>query len=103
MLPLADGRELAELTARREQRDVGVAEPERCEATKLRAELERQLGPARHDRVDVSDRLEILLDQEAGGVLRKSRGERLDVLGLDREPGRGAVSAPSPEERRARA
>ena len=57
MLPLAHRRELAELAARREQRHLGIAEPERREPRELRAELERQPRAARHDRVDVRHRL----------------------------------------------
>ena len=45
VLPLAHGREVAELAARREQRHVRIAEPERRELRELLAELEREPRP----------------------------------------------------------
>src|SRR5438270_595023 len=99
MLPLAHRRELAELTTRGEQRHLGIAQAERRKTTELGAQVERQLRSARHDGVDPRHRLEVLLDEEARGVLRERLGERLDVLGLDREAGCCTMAAPALEER----
>ena len=82
MLALADRRELAELAARREQRDLRIAEPERREPRELRAQVERQARAARHDRVDARHRLQVLLDEQRRPHARRTRRERVDVLRL---------------------
>src|SRR5205814_5008734 len=52
VLPLTHRRELGELAPGREQRHLRIAEAERREPRELSAEIERQLLPARENRVD---------------------------------------------------
>ena len=86
MLPLPDGAELSQLAGGQEQGHARVAEAERRQPAELLAQLERQLG-AGDDCVDLGDRLQILVGQVLVGVRGERIGERLDVLGPDREPG----------------
>src|SRR5581483_6441948 len=60
MLALADRGEVAELAAGREQGHLGIAEPERRQLRELRAQVEREPRPARHDPVDARRRQEVL-------------------------------------------
>src|SRR5581483_3312684 len=96
---LAHRAELAELAARNEQRHLRIAEAERREPIELVAELERQLRPALHDRVDVRHRQQVVVGEDARCVLGERCGEPWHVLGRDREPGGGPVAAPASEER----
>src|SRR5262249_2710050 len=59
MLAVADRRQVAELAARREQRHVGIAEPERREQAQLLAEIQGELRAAREHRVDNGRRDEV--------------------------------------------
>ena len=81
-----------ELAAVDEQRDPGVAEPERREPGELLAERQPELGAA-DDRVDRRPRAQIVVGQHRVGVRAERRGEGLDALGADREAGGGAVAA----------
>ena len=102
MLPVTDGRELTELAARREQRDVGIGQPERRESAQLFAELERELRAARQHRVDDGRGDEVFRSEQPFGLSRESLGERLDPIRRDREAGRRAMTAEPLEEGRAR-
>src|SRR5205823_2361285 len=72
------------------------------ESRELVAQLEREPRAARHNGVDVRRRAQIVVDEDAGRMLGERGGEGGDVLLLDREPRRGTMAAPAPEERRAR-
>ena len=98
VLPLADCCELGEPAAGREQRRGRVAEPERREPRELAAEVERERRVARDDRVDLGDRLEILLREHLLGMSCEGLGKRLDVLLAQGEAGGGAVAAPALEQ-----
>ena len=101
MLPLADGARPGRLDARDEERRLGVAEPERRQSVELLGELERQRA-RRNDRVDGRERPEVDASELGVRMTPECVGERLQLLGLDREPGRGAVASEPPEMRRAR-
>src|SRR5205085_1284837 len=100
MLSLPDRAELAELAAGREQRDLGVAEPERREPLQLLAEIERQPRPARQDRVDRDVRPQLFVRELALRVCRPLLDERVERLRLERQPRRRLVSAPALEHAR---
>src|SRR4051794_21373697 len=91
-----DRGQVAQLAAGQQQSHVRVAEAERREARELLAELERQVRPV-HERVDQRRRDEVVLGERAVADRREGLGERRQVLGLDREPGRSSVTAPALE------
>ena len=106
VLALADGGEGGELAAGGEQHHAGIAEPERRELLELGAEVERELLSARHDRVDPGDGREVVVDEHAGGVRRRTRPRTLEVLrdgsrARRRRDGRPSARA-APSRRRAR-
>src|SRR6266576_2043686 len=101
MLPVADGSELAELAARRQQRDIGVGQPERRQRAQLFAELQRQLRAPRQDRVDDGCRDEVFRGQQTFGSSRERLGERLDPVGGNRQARGRPMSAEPPEAGRA--
>ena len=70
----------------------GLPMPERREPLQLGAEVEPELR-AGHDRVDARHRAQVVLREHRVGMRRERRRERLDALGLDRQPGGGAVTA----------
>src|SRR5579862_2602121 len=92
MLPIADGRELRQLAAVDQERDAGVAEPERCEPRELLAQWQPELA-ACDGRVDRRARMEILVGEDRVGMCREVGRERLDVLGPDRQPRRRTMAA----------
>src|SRR6266516_3686852 len=100
MLAVADRGDFAELAAGREQRDPGIAEPERSEARQLRAEVEGQLR-AVDERIDHRHRKQLGFGQVSARVRGERRRERLDVRRLDREPGRRTMPSEANELARA--
>ena len=96
VLPVSDGPDVAELAARHEQGDAGISETERRQARELGAEIQRQFR-AVHERIDHGPRPELLLGQIRIGVRREGDRERLNLSGLDREPGRRAVTPEADE------
>ena len=96
VLAVADSRQLAELAGREEQRHARVPEAERRQAAQLGAELERELG-AGDDGVDHGPRPQVVLGEHSVGMSRERVGERVHVLGPDREPGCRAVAAEAVE------
>src|SRR6266540_3922601 len=86
MLPVADGGEVAELAGRSEQRHGGIPEPERSEAAKLLAEIEREPRATRYDSIDDRCRQQVLLADESFSLRRERFAERLQLLGRDRQP-----------------
>jgi hypothetical protein len=102
VLPLADGRKVAELATRGKQRYVGIAKTERCEPRKLGAQLERETRAARHDCVDVRRRTQVFVDKKPCRVLGERRSECGHVFRRNRQAGGGAVTAPASEQCRAR-
>ena len=91
-LPSPTVAQVGQLAAGDEQVDARVAEPERREAAQLGAEAERERR-AGDDRVDHRDRPQVVVGEVLVGVRGERVGERVDVLRLDREAGRGAVAA----------
>ena len=104
MLAVADGRELGEPAAGSEQRRRRVAEPERREPARARRRGRARASAPRATTasIDVTG-CEVLLVEHRGGLLGEGRGERVDVLLLDRQARGGAVTAPAPEQAGARA
>src|SRR5438093_2511193 len=96
MLAVSDSRDVAELTARHEQGDAGISEPEGRKPRELSAEVQRQLG-AVHECIDRGPRPQLLFRKIRIGVRGKGHREGLHLSGLDREPGRGAVSPEADE------
>ena len=80
------------LAAGHEQGHVGVAEPERRQPLELAGEVERERRRG-NDRVDPRHRGEILLGDLALRVGGERRGERLELLGPDRQAGGGTMAA----------
>src|SRR5436190_5679001 len=103
VLAVADRRQLTELTARCQQRDVGICKAERRQRAQLLAELERELRAARKDGVDDRRRDKILRAEQAFRLGRERVGERFDAVRLDRQARRRAMAAEPLEERRASA
>src|SRR4051794_37394349 len=101
VLAFADGRQLTELAAGCQQRDVGVREPERPKLSQLLAELERELRPAREHCVDHGRGHEVFGVEQAFGLLRERVRELLDPLRCDREAGGRSMPAEALEESRA--
>ena len=98
MLAVADGRELGQAAAGREEGWRGVAKPERRQSPELGAEVERELDAARYDGVDGRDWLEVVLLEHRGGLLRKRPGESFDVLLSNREARRSPMPSPTSEQ-----
>ena len=86
MLPVPDRAGTRGLDARDEERGLRVAEPERREPVELLCEVERQLARG-HDRVDLRQRSQVDLRELLVGVAAECVRERLQLRGLDREPG----------------
>ena len=100
MLAFTDGRELTELAAGCEQRDVGIREPERRKLSQLLAELERELRAAREHCVDHGRGDEVFGVEQAFGLLRERLRELLDPFRCDREAGGRSMAAEALEEGR---
>ena len=84
VLAFADRAQLDEAAARREQRHLGIPEPERRQPTEFLRELERQRGAAWQDGVDRDARPQVVVGERAVGVRRERLREELDALGADR-------------------
>ena len=92
VLALADGRGADRLAARDEQRHVGVPEAERRQLLELAGELERERRCG-DDRVDPRHGRQVLVRELLVGVRGERRGERLELVGPDRQAGGGPVAA----------
>src|SRR3954469_6097473 len=103
VLAVAPRRQLAELAARRQQRHVRIAEPERSEPAQLLAEVEREPRAAGQHGVDDRRRHEVVGHEQPFRLRSERVGERLHELRHDRQAGGGAVPAESLEELRAAA
>src|SRR6185437_1550900 len=101
MLAFTDGRQLTELAAGCEQRNVGIGEPERGKLSQLFAELERELRATREHCVDHGRGHEVFGVEQAFGLLRKRLRELLDPFRCDREAGGRSMAAEALEEGRA--
>src|SRR5262249_54942581 len=100
VLSVPDRLEVAELTPSDEEGHAGIPEPERREAPKLVGELERARA-AGDDGVYDQGRREVVLGELGVGLQSEGGCERFDLVGPNRQAGRGPVPTEALEVLRA--